>query len=63
MTKKINYEDLLAQIEAIAQQMESGQIDIDSMAKNIAKAKKLIAECEAKLTTVEEDIKKISAKP
>ena len=47
MSKQMNYEEAMARLETIVQQMEQGELDIDSLAKQLTEAKKLIALCEA----------------
>lgn len=55
---ELTYEEAMQQLSLIVQKIESGQMDIDSLASNLKKAKDLIAFCKAKLTKVEEDVKK-----
>ena len=43
MSKQMNYEEAMARLETIVQQMEQGELDIDSLAKQLTEAKKLIA--------------------
>lgn len=61
MTKQPNYEEAITRLEAIVAQMENDQLDIDSLAKQLAEAKRLIALCEAKLTAADDKVKKILA--
>lgn len=56
--KELTYEQAMQNLSAIVQKIESGQMDIDSLADSIKEAKKLITFCKAKLTKVEEDVKK-----
>lgn len=59
MTKETpTYEEAMQKLTAIVQKIESGQMDIDSLAANLKEAKNLITFCKAKLTKVEEDVKK-----
>ena len=51
----------MARLETIVQQMEQGELDIDSLAKQLTEAKKLIALCEAKFTAANDKIDKILA--
>ena len=41
MSKQMNYEEAMARLETIVQQMEQGELDIDSLAKQLTEAKKL----------------------
>ena len=61
MSKQMNYEEAMARLETIVQQMEQGELDIDSLAKQLTEAKKLIALCEAKFTAANDKIDKILA--
>ena len=61
MSKQMNYEEAMARLETIVQQMEQGELDIDSLAKQLTEAKKLIALCEAILTAANDKIDKILA--
>ena len=54
----LTYEEAMKQLNAIVQKIESGELDIDSLATNLKEAKDLIAFCKAKLTKVEADVKK-----
>ena len=56
MSKQMNYEEAMARLETIVQQMEQG-----SLAKQLTEAKNLIALCEAKLTAANDKIDKILA--
>ena len=61
MSKQMNYEEAMARLETIVQQMEQGELDIDKHTKKIKKNKKMIALCEAKLTAANDKIDKILA--
>lgn len=61
MSKQMNYEEAMTRLETIVQQMEQGELDIDSLAKQLTEAKKLIALCEAKLTAANDKIDKLLA--
>lgn len=58
-TKEINYEASMAQLEDIVKRMESGELDIDSLTKELKTAQELIKLCRDKLTKTDEEIKKI----
>lgn len=59
MTKDINYEEAVAQLESIVERMENEQLDIDELTTELKTAQKLIKLCKARLTKVDDDIKKI----
>ncbi len=54
----MNYEEAVQQLESIVQRMEN-ELDIDELTTELKKAQQLIKMCKAKLTKVDEDIKKI----
>lgn len=60
-TKKLNYEMAMRELETIVAKMESGELNVDSMTTELAKAQKLIKQCRDKLTKTDEEIKKILA--
>ena len=55
----MNYEVAVQQLESIVQRMENDELDIDELTTELKKAQQLIKMCKAKLTKVDEDIKKI----
>ena len=59
MKKEQNYEQSVAELEAIVKKMESGELDIDMMGTELKKAQQLIKLCKDKLTKTEEEIQKI----
>lgn len=54
----MKYEESIKKLEEIVENMESGELDIDSINAQLKTAKKLIADCKSKLTKTEEEIKK-----
>lgn len=57
--EKKNYNDAMKQLEDIVRRMESGELDIDSLTKELKTAQSLIKLCKDKLYKTEEEIKKI----
>lgn len=55
----MNYEEAVQQLESIVQRMENDELDIDELTTELKKAQQLIKMCKAKLTKVDEDIRKI----
>ena len=45
--KDIKYEEAVRQLEKIVDKMESGELDIDSMAAQLKKAQELVKLCKA----------------
>ncbi len=56
MTENIKYEAALKQLEDIVSKMETGEMNIDALSKEIKKAQELIKYCKEKLTKTEEEI-------
>ena len=59
MMKEIKYEAALKQLQEIVEKLESGQMDIDALGKEIKNAQTLIKMCKDKLTKTEEEINAI----
>ncbi len=55
----MKYEEAVAQLEAIVRRMETGELNLDSLADELKKAQKLIKMCKDKLTKTDEEIKKM----
>lgn len=56
----MKYEEAIARIEQIARQLEQNQLPIDQIADHLREAQKLLAFCKEQLTSVEEEIQKIT---
>ena len=54
----MTYEKAMKRLEQIVARIENGEMDIDSLAKNLKEAKTLVEYCKNKLTSVEEEVKK-----
>ena len=59
MTKESKFEDKLKELEKIVNELESGEIDLDSSIEKYTSAMKLVKECDDKLKNVEEQVTKI----
>lgn len=62
MEKQFNYEAAMEQLEDIVRRMESGNMDVDSLSKELKTAQRLIGMCRDKLTKTDEEIKNILSK-
>ncbi|PVH25859.1 exodeoxyribonuclease VII small subunit [Sphingobacterium corticibacter] len=62
MENNYTYEEAYAELQQIVVDMESGEIDIDSLSEKIQRASDLIAVCKAKLTRSEEEVQQLLAK-
>ena len=59
MNYELKYEAALKQLQEIVERLESGQMDIDALGKEIKSAQALIKMCKEKLTKTEEEINAI----
>ncbi len=55
--KKPTYKEALAEIEQIAEHLESDTVDVDDLTKLTKRATELIAYCREKLKNTEEELK------
>lgn len=58
MEKELTYEKAMKRLEEIVKKIESGEMDIDSLAANLKEAKKLVEFCKERLTKAEAEVKK-----
>lgn len=61
MSKKedVKFEDKIKELEGIINELESGEIDLESSIEKYTKAMKLVKECDEKLKNIEEQVNKI----
>ena len=59
MTKEKTFEEKLKELESIVNELESGEIDLDSSIEKYTTAMKLVKECDEKLKNVKEQVNKI----
>ena len=57
--KKLTYTEAMAELEVILARLRSDELSVDDLAKSVARATELIAECRAILTTTEEEVEKL----
>lgn len=55
----LKYEEAMTRLENIVEDMENGNLDIDSLCEKVKTAQKLIKMCRDKLTRTDEEIRKI----
>lgn len=53
------FEDKIKELETIVNDLESGEIDLDSSIEKYTYAMKLVKECDEKLKNIEEQVSKI----
>ena len=59
MAREMKYETAMRQLEGIADKMENGELDIDSLCEQLKTAQKLIKMCKDKLSATEKEIKAV----
>lgn len=57
--KKLTYAEAMAELEVILARLRFDELSVDDLAKSVARATELIAECRAILTTTEEEVEKL----
>lgn len=59
MEKTMKYEKAIAELEQIVGQMESGELDLDTLTTKLKRAQELIKLCKDRLTKTDEEIQQI----
>ena len=59
MAREMKYETAMNQLQSIADKMENGELDIDSLCEQLKTAQKLITLCKDKLTKTDAEIKAV----
>ena len=59
MQKKLSYEEAMSRLEEIVQNMEGGNLDLDTLTLQLREAKSLIKICKDKLTKTDAEINEI----
>jgi exodeoxyribonuclease VII small subunit len=60
--KTIDFEKSLERLEALVEEMESGQLSLEQMIRHFEEGSKLVTLCSAKLNEVEQKIEKLVKK-
>ena len=55
----LTYETAMGRLEALAREMENGDIVIDELATKLNEAQQLLAFCKDKLTKADEEVKRL----
>jgi exodeoxyribonuclease VII small subunit len=58
---EFRYSEATAELEAILQEVESGEIDLDLLSQKVERAALLLAMCRERLATTETRVKKVVA--
>jgi len=59
MSKKITYNDALAEIEGIIYQIENEDLDVDDLTEKVKRMTFLLTLCKDKLHTAEKEVQKV----
>jgi len=59
MTSNLSYTEAFTALEKIVEQIEDDAIQLDTLAEKVKQANKLIQYCEAKLRSIETDVKTV----
>jgi len=59
MNNKINYEEAFNELQDIVEEIEKGEISVDTLSEKVKRAAQLIKICKTKLSSTEEDVNKI----
>lgn len=59
MSKKLNYQSALEELEKISREIEDQTISIDDLSEKVKKASELIAFCQEKLRNTDTEVNKI----
>jgi exodeoxyribonuclease VII small subunit len=57
MKKALTYNEAFVKLEKLIEQLEEGDIQLEELAEKVKQANELIAVCEAKLRTADEEVK------
>lgn len=57
--KQLSYTESMEEVESILQKIESGETDIDHLAKEIERAAQLLQTCKEQLFHTEQEVEKI----
>lgn len=60
--EKYTYSEAFMELQQIVSQIESADIDIDTLSEKIKRASELIEVCKAKLTATEQEVTSLLAK-
>ncbi len=56
---EMTYESAMTRLEALAREMEAGDVPIDRLAAKLKEAQQMLAFCKAKLTRADEEVQKL----
>ena len=57
--KRVTYAEAMAEVEHILQRLRSGEISVDELSSDVARATRLIAECRKILSRTEAEVERL----
>lgn len=57
--KRVTYAEAMAEVETILQRLRSGEISVDELSSDVARATRLIAECRKILSRTEAEVERL----
>lgn len=57
--KRVTYAEAMAEVEQILQRLRSGEISVDELSSDVARATRLIAECRKILSRTEAEVERL----
>ncbi len=57
--KEVKFEEKMQELENIINELENGEVDLDSSIEKYTKAMKLVSECDEKLKNIEDQVNQI----
>lgn len=57
--KRVTYAEAMAEVEKILQRLRSGEISVDELSSDVARATRLIAECRKILSHTEAEVERL----
>ncbi|MBQ5710148.1 MAG: exodeoxyribonuclease VII small subunit [Alistipes sp.] len=57
--KRVTYAEAMAEVEKILQRLRSGEISVDELSSDVARATRLIAECRKILSRTEAEVERL----
>lgn len=59
MEKKVKFEDQIKELESIINELETGEVDLDTSIEKYTKAMSLVKSCDEKLKKIDEQVSKL----
>lgn len=59
MEKKVKFEEQIKELESIINELENGEVDLDTSIEKYTKAMSLVKSCDEKLKKIDEQVSKL----